>query len=125
MGEAMATAVQMMGQNPPVKAQVVYYSGRFLGPRPLTLAQVRALHLAAQEGSLDNHNRRWAPPGQLRGLGPEDQVQKPYEQGGTVMALQSRGLLAPDPTVPQGSSPRPRLMTELGKQFLATQNRQE
>lgn len=91
--------------------------------QPVSKAQIRALRLAAIEGGLDNHRRRWAPLSRSQGLGPNDAIMQPYEQGGTVFALEFRGLLAPDPNVSRGdyphNRPRPRFITELGRQFLA------
>lgn len=103
-----------------LKTYCVYARGAY---RPVSKAQIRALRLAAIEGGLDNHRRRWAPLSRSQGLGPNDAIAKPYEQGCTVFTLESRGLLAPDPDVSRGdyphNRPRPRFITELGKKLLA------
>lgn len=84
----------------------------------VSMAQRRALRLAAQEGSLCFHRGRWAPPSRASGL-PEDYlVDRPYEQSGSVFGLERRGLLQPDPTAERGRYPRPRVLTDAGRDFL-------
>lgn len=79
-------------------------------------AQIRALRLASEEGSLvpygDVTKLRWAQPSRR---GAEE---KPYEEGRTVFSLERRGLLRADPKAERGPIPRPRLITDLGRRYL-------
>lgn len=93
---------------------------KILANRP-SLAQIRALKLAALEGALGCHRNRWAPPSRTEGLGTSSAVMPPYERGATVFALQHRGYLKPDPRFERGelgNVPRPKVLTQKGLEFL-------
>lgn len=92
-----------------------------------TKAQIRALRMAALEGSLDYHRAeahnlgRWAPPSRVQFLPAAMPLPLPYAQSGSVFALERRGLLAPDPRYQRGQlgdRPRPRVLTDAGRDML-------
>jgi hypothetical protein len=96
--------------------------------RTASPAQIRALRLAAEEGALDFYQckccptyGRWAQPSRVNATSPHLHLLKPYEQSGTIFALERRGLLAPDPRYRRaqlGNRPRPRVITEAGRALL-------
>lgn len=91
-----------------------------LRERSITAAQARALRLAAAEGSLIFivKGRHWSVPS--REERPRPRWMDP--KSSTVFALERRGLLQPEPEAQRGDTPRPRVITELGRAFLREQD---